>query len=69
MTLNAAQIKTLAEFAGFKISGDLDGDEKETEITVSKCPEKGVQDEDGSILHPSHIAYLTEYPEEGVCPL
>lgn len=70
MTLNVLEIKSLAEFAGLIVKDQLDGDEAETKITISECPDKGVKDEEsGKIIHSKHIAYFAEYPEEGVLPL
>ena len=69
MTLTIDQIKDLAEFAGPVVIGDVTDDDKETEITINACPKKGIQDGDGSIIHCRHIAYMEEYPEEGVAPL
>lgn len=69
LTLTIDQIKDLAEFAGLKVEGEITDDDKETEIVITKCPEKGVEETDGSIVHYRHIAYLEEYPDEGVCPL
>lgn len=69
LTLTIAQIKDLAEFAGLRVSDEITDEDREIEITITPCPEKGVEDDDGSIIHCKHIAYLEEYPEEGVCPL
>jgi hypothetical protein len=69
LTLTVEEIKDLAEFTGLRVIGKLDEDEKETEITISKCPKRGVKEDDGSIIHCKHIAHYTEYPEEGVMPL
>jgi hypothetical protein len=43
--------------------------DKETEVTISPWPEKGVKDDDGPIPEHKHVAYLYEYPEEGCVPL
>ena len=69
ITLTVEQIKNLAEFAGLRVKDKLTEEDKETEITIIKCPKHGIQDDDGTIIHCKHIAYLEEYPEEGVCPL
>lgn len=69
LTLTIDQIKDLAEFAGLRIEGEITDEDKETEITITACPKQGIEDDDGSIIHYRHIAYLEEYPEEGVCPL
>lgn len=68
VTLTIDQIKDLAEMAGLKVDSEITDDDRETEITVTLCPEKGV-DDDGTIKHYKHVAYHTDYPEEGVCPL
>lgn len=49
--------------------GWTDADEMETEITIIDCPAGGVLDDDGKATHYEHVAYLTEYPEEGTFPL
>lgn len=68
MTLTIDQIKDLAQFAGLHITGEAE--DKESEITIIECPKEGIKDDDGStIVHYRHVAYLEEYPEEGVCPL
>lgn len=69
LTLTIEEIKDLAEFAGLRVNDDdLDSDNRDTEITVTECPKQGVKDET-KIVHCRHIAYLEEYPEEGVMPL
>jgi hypothetical protein len=69
--LTAKEIADLAEFAGFTINRqDVAEDELETPYTVADCPASGVKDEaDGVPRHYAHIAYLSEYQEEGVHPL
>lgn len=69
LVLTVDQIKDLAEFAGLRVGGGLTEDERETEVAITKCPKRGVKDDDGSIGHYRHIAYFDEYPEEGVFPL
>lgn len=69
ITLTVEQIKNLAEFAGLRVKDKLTEEDKETEITITTCPKQGILDDDESIIHCKHIAYLEEYPEEGVCPL
>ena len=67
MILTAKEIKDLAEFAGFYVAAD--DNILETEYVIEKCSPKGVSDDDGIIRHYKHIAYLEEYPDEGVYPL
>lgn len=70
LTLTIEEIKDLAEMAGLSVNkDDLDDENKLTEIVVTACPKKGIQETDGSIVHYKHMAYYEEYPEEGVCPL
>lgn len=73
LTLTVAEIYDLACAAGFTINhGKMfmpDADEMETEITIIDCPAGGVLDDDGKATHYEHVAYLTEYPEEGTFPL
>lgn len=73
LTLTVAEIYDLACFAGFTINHDKrfmpDDDEMETEISIMACPSKGLKDDDGKQTHFAHVAYFSEYPEEGGCPL
>ncbi len=69
ITLNGKQIRELAEFVGLTITEHDYADEYETEITIADCPVNGVIEDDGSTTKYDYIAYLTDYPEEGVCPL
>lgn len=71
ITLTVAEIKDLAECAGFTLDPERmpDADEMETEIIVMECPKQGVRDDDGKPTHYAHIAYFEEYPEEGTYPL
>ncbi len=74
MTLTVSEIKQLAELAGFIIkefpaNTVFDEDEKQTEISIEPCPDIGVRDDDGSVIHCKYIAYFDEYPEEGVYPI
>lgn len=73
LTLTVAEIYDLACAAGFTINHSAmfmpDADEMETEITIIDCPAGGVLDDDGKATHYEHVAYLTEYPEEGTFPL
>lgn len=67
MQLTAAEIKDLAEMAGFTV--DTHDIEMDQEFTVDDCPATGVKDDDGTPRHYAHIAWDSEYPEEGVMPL
>lgn len=70
VTLTILQIKELAQFAGLQIVEDQSPlDDMEFEVTVSAGDGGGVIDDDGKTKRYSHIAFLTEYPEEGVFPL
>ncbi len=69
LTLTGKEIKDLAEAVGLVIQPLNYGDELETEMTIIKCPATGVQDDDGKVTHYEHVAYLSEYPEEGTFPL
>lgn len=69
-TLTVAEIKELAEFAGFRLVNDpIPEDELEMEIVVARCPAQGVKDDDGKIYHHRLMAYYEDLPEEGVFPL
>ena len=73
LTLTVAEIYDLACAAGFTINhGQMfmpDADEMETEITIIDCPTGGVLDDDNKPTHYAHVAYLSDYPEEGTFPL
>ena len=70
LTLTGKEIKDLAEAVGLVIEGGHDyTDELETEMTIIECPSSGVMDDDGKATHYEHVAYLSEYPEEGTFPL
>ena len=69
LTLTGKEIKDLAEAVGLVIQPLNYGDELETEMTIIKCPATGVLDDDGKATHYEHVAYLSEYPEEGTFPL
>jgi len=76
ITLTGKEIMDLAEFAGFEFSERTRGDAhleemQETEYVVTDCPVQGVALDEQSTdrHHYPHIAYLAEYPEEGVQPL
>ena len=68
ISLTVAEIIDLAEFAGCTIPRDElhMPDDMEAELTIAPCPAKGVLDEeDGSRSHYRHVAYFSDYPEEG----
>ena len=68
MILTIAEIKTLAQFAGIKLTEDSlsDKDQDDTEITVTDCPEGGLIDTDAATVRRyAHVAYFYEYPDEG----
>lgn len=69
LTLTGREIKDLAEAVGLVIQPLNYDDELETEMTIIKCPATGVLDDDGKATHYEHVAYLSEYPEEGTFPL
>ena len=71
INLTISEIRDLALFAGLELKSecDLSEEDLETEITVTRCPDSGIKDDDGSEIYCRHIAYLYEYPEEGSCPL
>ncbi len=65
MTMTIEEIKDLALFAGLSISDGVGVEDMDAEITVEVCS-KGVMDDDGVAKRYAHIAYYTDYPEEGV---
>lgn len=70
--LTIAEIKVLAEFCGLVLSEECkeDKDQEDTEIAIDDCPEGGLIDVDqAKVLHPAHVAYFYEYPDEGSMPL
>lgn len=69
MTLTGKEIKDLAEAVGLVVCTMDYTDELETEMTIIDCPASGVLDDDGKATHYAHVAYLSEYPEEGTFPL
>lgn len=71
-TLTVEEIRHLAQFCGMVITPPTakeKEDERETTIVIAQWPEKGVKDDDGMLPHHKYVAYLEEYPEEGVVPL
>ncbi|QWP79189.1 hypothetical protein J5226_12725 [Lysobacter sp. K5869] len=71
VTLTVAQILELAEFTGlhFDRSKMPPDEELECEYTISEAPLDGVPDDVGALRRYSHVAWITEYPEEGCLPL
>ena len=74
MVLTMAEIRDLALFCGFTVDGNgaetRDAEELETEYVIEDCPAQGVMDEDqNKALYYRHIAYIEEYPDEGVMGL
>lgn len=73
LTLTVAEIYDLACMAGFVINhapeAMPDAGEMETEITIIECPVGGVLGDHGERIHTAHIAYLEDYPDEGVATL
>lgn len=68
--LTAKQIGDLAVAAGFTIDVDPDDGQLDTEYTIVKMdPKKGVLNDDNVMEYYAHVAYLTDYPEEGSFPL
>ena len=72
MILKIAEIKDLAEFCGLVLTKESkdDKDQDDTEVSIEDCPEGGIIDTDAAqVYHPDHVAYFSEYPEEGSMPL
>jgi hypothetical protein len=72
ITLTVAEIKDLAECAGFTIepaSVPTDPETLGTEITVIDCPKEGVKEDDNRLVRYAHVAYFDECPGEGCHPL
>lgn len=57
MYLTGREIKDLAECAGFSIEplDTMGADILEQEFSIDKCPESGVQDDEGVVKHYDHI--------------
>ena len=68
MTLTISEIKDLAQFAGLRLVEEALED-ADAEITVEECPAKGVEDDDGSIIHSRFVAYFEDCREDGCYPL
>lgn len=69
LTLTGKEIKDLAEAVGLVIAYHDYTDEFETEMTIIDCPAEGVKDDGSEPEHYRHVAYLTDYPGEGVFTL
>ncbi len=72
ITLTVQEICDLARFAGISLDESRmpDEDSMETPICIGGCPEQGVREEGEEIgKHYRFIAWLEEYPEEGVMGL
>jgi hypothetical protein len=71
LTLTVAEIVDLADAAGLVLNQKFmpDADEMEAEITIIDCPKEGVRDDEDKSTHYAHVAYLSDYPEEGIFPL
>lgn len=72
LTLTAEEIGDLALASGFSLPPEAypDEDQLGTEYTIVRMdPTKGVVNDDNVVEHYAHVAYITEYPEEGSFPL
>lgn len=74
LTLTIDEIRDLAQFCGMVVqepTASEQMDERETEITITGWPKNGIWDDDQKCQMPphKHVAYYTEYPEEGSLPL
>lgn len=72
VTLTMREIISLVEFTGLSTINceGISEDELETLFTVALCPAEGVHNDGepadpNSVSHYKHIAFCTEYPEEG----
>jgi hypothetical protein len=71
--LTVAEIIDLAEFAGLTLDKQMglpDEDQLQTEITIAPCSiapcsKTGVLNGDGVAEFYAHVAYFSEYPDEG----
>jgi hypothetical protein len=70
ITLTVREIRDLAMFAGLmvKTEFDLGSDEIEAQVSITIDPTECTNDE-GNVERYAHVAHMTEYPEEGCCPL
>jgi hypothetical protein len=71
LTLTIAEIKDLAECAGFILDRGCKPDlaSMATEISILQCPPEGVIDDNGLVTRHRYVAFFAEYPEEGCYPL
>lgn len=73
LTLTISDIVDLVALAGFTLDPAqllaTDPDELEQEITIAPCPAGGLRDDDDTPRHYRHIAYYTDYPDEGAIGL
>ncbi|MBL4864907.1 MAG: hypothetical protein JKY67_00850 [Pseudomonadales bacterium] len=67
ITLTGKEIKDLAEFAGFTVTGDVDC--LDAEFDICRCPKGGFINDDGTFEHFRYVASMSEYCEEGYVPL
>jgi len=67
MELNAGEIKDLAEAVGLVV--EPHDYELEEEMIIIGCPSAGIRDDAGKVTHYKHVAYFSEYPDEGAFPL
>ena len=65
ITLTGEEIHDLAEAVGLAIQPQDYTDIFEDEMTITACPSVGVLNDDGNKIHSKHIAYLSDYPDEG----
>jgi len=70
ITLTIKEIKYLAEFAGFTLHSRFlpDEDEMEADISITTEPRE-LTDDSGRIQKFAHVAWFSDYPEEGGIPL
>ena len=70
MVLTAAEIRDLAELCWYSIENTEGPSDPETEYVIEDCPVQGILDDDQKrVLRYRHLAYLEEYPDEGVVGL
>ena len=67
VTINAAQLRHALDFAAPDF--DRDVDQRETDVTIAWREAGEVIGDDGQPEPSGHVAWLTEYPEEGCLPL
>ena len=71
ISLSLAEIIDLARFTGLDIDDSgIDRDDLElTEITIAECPLDGLRGDSDEVKRYRHIAYYSEYPDEGATGL